>query len=98
MTAMAALDLETGSCGTGLSDEDKLTVGLAALGGTGLAACPAGCQASVDTVYSTCDCADDWDEAKPTVKALATAYGCGGANQAAPLLALVAAVANHFLN
>ncbi len=98
MTAMAALAVDTGSCGTGLSDADKITVALAVDGGTPLAACPAGCQASVDTVYSTCDCADDWDEAKPTVKAMATAYGCGGANQAAPLLALVAAVANHFLN
>jgi hypothetical protein len=60
--------------------------------------CPSGCQALIDDVYSTCDCADDWETAKPGVKIVATAYGCGGAAQAAPLFAAMAMVANHFLN
>ena len=95
---MAAVDLDTGSCASGLSDEQKLAVGLGILGGDGLATCPDGCQASIDKIYSTCDCADDWETAKPIMKTMATAYGCGGASQAAPLFAVVAAVANHFLN
>jgi hypothetical protein len=60
--------------------------------------CPSGCQALIDDVYTTCDCADDWETAKPGVKIVATAYGCGGAAQAAPLFAAMAMVANHFLN
>jgi hypothetical protein len=61
--------------------------------------CQSGCQDAIDILYSTCDCTDNWDITKPTVKATVEAYGCAGAAHAAPALFVgVAALVNHFLN
>ena len=66
---------------------------------TGDPTCTSGCQDSVDIIYSTCDCTDNWDINKPAVKATVEAYGCAGAAHAAPALFVgVAALVNHFLN
>ena len=65
-------------------------------------ACPAGAQATIDALYADCDGLTfedgDWEAKKPDVKTGAEACGCGGAAQAAPLFAALAAVVNHFLN
>ena len=63
--------------------------------------CPAGCQASVDGMYTDCDSelGDAWESSKPTMKAGVEAIGCGGAAEAAPaIFVALAAVASHFLN
>ena len=72
-------------------------------------ACPAGVQAKIDAIYLKCDgksfaeapmlgTGTTWDAIKPDVKAYVVACGCGGAAQAAPLFAALAAIVNHFLN
>ena len=65
-------------------------------------ACPSGAQATIDELYLNCDGLTfdngDWEAVKPDIKASAEACGCGGAAQAAPLIAALAAVVNHFLN
>eukprot|EP01043_Picozoa_sp_COSAG02_P043517 COSAG02_NODE_3797_length_6216_cov_4.330227_2_plen_185_part_00 len=62
-------------------------------------ACPAGCQALIDTAYEACDGADGWDAVKPGYKLGAEQMGCGGASQAVPaLFVALAALTNHFLN
>ena len=85
-----------------MTDEEKVTAGLYVTNqanGIGSNVCPAGCQTEVDTMYSDCEYeASDWEETKPTMKILAEAMGCGGAAQAAPLFAAIAAVAGHFFN
>lgn len=85
------------SCASGMT-VTVTTGGTAAAASTADPVCPDGCQAAIDDVYSTCDCADDWEAGKPTMKTMAEGLGCGGAAQAAPLFAAVAAIANHFLN
>ena len=63
--------------------------------------CPEGCQALIDTVYSTCNCAEDVmsQASLPRYKATAEKFNCGGATGTAPTLVVVAlaAAANHFL-
>ena len=65
-------------------------------------ACPSGAQATIDSMYADCDGLTfdngDWEAVKPDIKESAEACGCGGAAQAAPLFAALAAVVNHFLN
>ena len=53
--------------------------------------CPAGAQAEVDSLYSTCDGGADWATEKAAWKSLAERKGCGGAAQAMPAIALVVA-------
>ena len=64
--------------------------------------CPAGCQAAIDTLYSECGgCESDdgaWDDGNEDMKKMVETIGCAGAAQTAPLFAVLAAVANHFLN
>ena len=67
-------------------------------------------QAKIDAIYLKCDgksfadgdamlgTGTTWDGIKPGVKAYVVACGCGGAAQAAPLFAALAAIVNHFLN
>jgi hypothetical protein len=64
--------------------------------------CPAGCQDAIDTMYSDCGgCESDdgaFDDSNAEMKTTMEAIGCAGAAQTAPLFAVLAAVANHFLN
>lgn len=64
--------------------------------------CPAGCQDAIDTMYSDCGgCTDggvSFDDSNAEMKTMVEAIGCAGAAQTAPLFAVLAAVANHFLN
>lgn len=65
--------------------------------------CPDGLQDKIDTMYADCGGCEEggvnWDDTiHPTMKTTVESYGCGGAAQAAPLFAAVAAVAHHFLN
>ena len=84
----------------------QLAVGLACFGATAGQACPAGVQDQIDAMYAACDgksFADEdgtatWEQEKPEIKAHVEACGCGGAAQAAPLFAALAAIVNHFLN
>jgi hypothetical protein len=65
-----------------------------------------GLQAQIDDMYADCDGLSftngggtaTWEEVKADTKTSVEACGCGGAAQAAPLFAALAAVANHFLN
>jgi hypothetical protein len=65
-----------------------------------------GWQAQIDDMYASCDGLEftaeegtmKWEDAKAATKTTVEACGCGGAAQAAPLFAALAAVANHFLN
>ena len=81
----------------------NMAVGVACSTTTDGQACPSGLQAQIDDMYAVCDGLDfgeqgTWEEAKAGSKAQVEACGCGGAAQAAPLFAALAAVANHFLN
>ena len=64
--------------------------------------CPAGCQDAIDTMYSDCGGCEEggaaWDDSNAAMKTSLEAIGCAGAAQTAPLFAVLAAVANHFLN
>ena len=53
--------------------------------------CPAGAQAEVDSLYSTCDGGTDWESEKAAWKNFVESKGCGGAAQAMPAIALVVA-------
>ena len=51
--------------------------------------CPDGCQALIDTMYSTCGGCEDWDDINPLVKTSVEAAGCAGAVHAYPSLLVV---------
>ena len=83
-----------------------MAVGAACMATTDGQACPSGLQAQIDDMYADCDGLSfnngggtaTWEEVKADTKTYVEACGCGGAAQAAPLFAALAAVANHFLN
>jgi len=62
------------------------------------ATCPAGAQVQIDSMYKNCDGAADWETEKAAWKSLAERKGCGGAAQAVPAIALVAAAVVNMLN
>lgn len=98
--------LSTGDCAECLAG--NMAIGVACMTTTDGQACPSGLQAQIDDMYVVCDGlefafeeskpAKTWEEGKADTKATVEACGCGGAAQAAPLFAAMAAVANHFLN
>jgi hypothetical protein len=53
--------------------------------------CPAGCQATIDTMYADCDGVDGWEATKVTTKASVQLTGCDGAAASAPALFVLAA-------
>ena len=69
---------------------DRLSV-VASLGLDTTTTCPAGAQAEIDSMYSSCDGGGDWESEKAAWKNFAVSRGCGGAAQAMPAIALVAA-------
>ena len=83
-----------------------MAVGAACMATTDGQACPSGLQAQIDDMYKSCDGLEfssgdgtmTWEDAKEDTKKAVENCGCGGAAQAAPLFAALAAVANHFLN
>ena len=69
---------------------DRGLVSLALLSPT-VTTCPAGTQDDINSMYSACDGGADWESEKAAWKNWVESKGCGGAAQAMPAIALVAA-------